>query len=463
MKRRLILFVLIIHFSLILADQYEDLYSNGKIAQLRNEIYSKPYFEESELPRAAYYESLVTSKNFDQTLQELIEGFPKMEYKDKVNFKLGVINFFKRKYSQAEFYFSKIEDSGLIPEYNYWLSRLYFMKQEHKQSSRYATMFIENCDKADHKYELSYYMLIENSISEGNYQKSIVLAEELLRSKTNGINKAYLHYRIGYSYEKIDNLTLAVDNYRISFVQDPYGQYASIIEERLYELKKSANGNIDIAFLYTKNYDTDNIEQLEGHETNPKSFSVVELVRTDTSSVLSKYFAGDYKDDSDQVNIIEDNQPAKIVVSQNISDDNIQFSENITNDSNNLTSHTLRDNHSSQNNRGREDVEQIEADVNRGLLDRPNNIQTEDYIYLMNKPVGKYFVQIGRFTKKEFAINRVKEIFHLQKTWNIIRDVRGNDVTYIIWSQPYDTASQAKRDIAYFKSKQVDCFLIINE
>jgi tetratricopeptide (TPR) repeat protein len=462
MKRLLITLVIIAQFSLIIADQYEDLYSKGQVAQLRQEIFSKPHFDQSELPRAAYYESLVTSKNFDQTLQELIEGFPEMEYKDQVNFKLGVINFFKRKYSQSEFYFSKIEDDSKIPEYYYWLSRLYFMKQEHKQSSKYASMFIEKCSIEDHKYELSYYMLIENSITQGNYQKGIVLAEELLRNKKDGINKAYLFYRIGYSYEKVDNINLAVENYRKSFIENPYGQYASIIEERLYELRKSVDNNLDISFLYTKNYASDDKSDLIAHESNMKIFNVNELVRSDTSSVLSKFFANNYQDAEEEVIEIEDYKaPAQKGNKSNEDSSILNKRDREVVKSTSLYSE-IGDN-KDQESRGRQEVILENVNDDGALLERPTNIQTEDYIYLMNKPLGKYFIQIGRFTKKEYAINRVKELFYLQKTWNIIRDVKGEDITYVIWSQPYDNANLAKQDIAYFKSKQVDCFLIAND
>ncbi len=481
MKKIFIVFLFIFHVTLVLADQYQELYNNGEIAQLRDDIYSKAYFEKSELPRAAYYESLVTSKDFDQTLQELIERFPEMEYKDQVNFKLAIINFFKRRYSQSEFYFSKIEKSSQIPEYHYWLSRLYFMKQEHKQSSSYASMFIEQCDKTDHKFELSYYMLIENSISQGNFQKAIVLAEELIRNKPEGINKAYLYYRIGYSYQKVDNLPLALENYRISFIEDPYGQYASIIEENLFELKKSVDSNLDIAFLYTKNYASDDVNNLEKSKTTTKSFNIVDLVRTDTSSVLSKFFANDYEVSPTDKIPLEPNNPEKF---NNTNLDNQQFNENNNREEvHDLPIQEVVVSHDAlnQETRGRREdlplsntpkdnindngsfIDRLNNIDNGTMIDRPNNIQTEDYIYLMNKPKGKYYIQIGRFSKKEYAINRVKELFYLDRNWNIIRDVQDNNISYVIWSQPYETATLAKRDIAYFKSKKVDCFLIANE
>ena len=186
------------------ANEYQQMFESGQVAQLKSNIYSQPYFEKDELPRAAYYEALVKDKDFEQSLQELIEGFPEIEYKDQINFKLGIINFFQRNYSQAEFYFNKVENTDSFIEYNYWLARLHYMKQEHKQSSRYATIFLEKCTKQDHKYELSFYMLIENSINEGKFQKAVVLAEELLQNKAEGLNKPYLFYRIGYCYERLE-------------------------------------------------------------------------------------------------------------------------------------------------------------------------------------------------------------------------------------------------------------------
>ena len=82
---------------------------------------------------------------------------------------------------------------------------------------------------------------------------------------------------------------------------------------------------------------------------------------------------------------------------------------------------------------------------------------------MMNKPVGKYFIQIGRFTEKESAVRRTKDLFYFNQTWNIFRDVRGGKTTYVIWSQPYDSSVEAKKDIALFKSKNIDCFLVSNE
>ncbi len=457
----------------LLAIEYQALYDNGDITELREEIYSKPYFDETELPRAAFYESLVTSKNFDQTLQELIEGFPEIEYKDQVNFKLGVINFFQRKYSQAEFYFAKIENTNNFNEYNYWLSRLYFMKQEHKQSSKYANMFLENCSKIDHKYELSYYMLIENSISENNFQKAVVLAEELLRNKPEGINKDFLYYRIGYSYERIDNINLAVANYKKSFEINPYGQYAAMTEERLFEMKKSIAQNIDISFLYTKNYNSELNKKPLAYKTEPKEFNVTELVRTDTTTILSKFFNNQ---SSNHNNLIPDEKlplgpqgnadeeiPGAEVAKNTLTSDKEVAEIPVKEEEARLNQNPISE--KQEENRAIEKVNpNQENQIDEGIfLPRPKNIETEGYVYLMNKPVGKYFIQIGRFSRKEFAVNRTKELFYLLHTWNIIRDVKNDQISYVIWSQPYDTAAQAKKDIAYFKSKSVDCFLVANE
>ncbi len=457
----------------LIAIEYEDLYNNGQVAELRSEIYSQPYFDENELPRAAYYESLVTSKNFDQTLQELIEGFPEIEYKDQVNFKLGVINFFQRKYSQAEFYFSKIDNIDNFNEYNYWLARLYYMKQEHKQSSKYANMFIDKCSKLDHKYELSFYMLIENSISEINFQKAVVLAEELLMKKPEGINKAYLYYRIGYSYERLDNIDLSVENYKKSFEIDPYGQYAALTEERLFELKKGVDRNIDISFLYTKNYESETNNKPVAYKTEPKQFSVTELVRTDTSTVLSKFFNSDYnnKKEDKQTQEIIHVKPQSDFIQENkdplyaSNPQNDQYPLSKNDDSIDIPNKNLSFIDKVQEERSIES-EKLQKPMNPDngtFLERPKNIETEGYIYLMNKPVGKYFVQIGRFSQKEYAVNRSKELFYLQQTWNIFRDVRGDNITYVIWSEAFETANEAKEKITYFKSKNVDCFLVSNE
>lgn len=464
MKRYLVLLILTLIALSLYSDEYEELYLNGKVNELRSEIYSRAYFDNNELPRAAYYESLVTSKNFDQTLQELIEGFPDMEYKDQVNFKLGVINFFKRQYSQAEFYFSKIEDGKQINEYNYWLARLYFMKQDSKESSEYASRFIENCDKKDHKFELSYYMLLENSITEGNYQKAVVLAEELLLSKKEGLNESYLYYRIGYSYEQVDNLSQALENYKKSFVKEPYGQYASIIEERLFELKKNIDKDLDISFLYTKNYPDDAGKEKLTFKTSPKTFNITEMVRTDTSTVLSKFFSTNYQAQNDeQLSLPDARGTFSPKQEMNDSINNNELVSNNINTSDDVNSVSEIDESKNESNREIIQAEQLKNEQKDPLLKRPQNIQTEDYIFLMNKPQGKYFIQIGRFTKKEYAVNRVKEIFYLQKTWNIVRDVKGDDITYVIWSQAYNDANQAKQDISFFKSKQVDCFLVVNE
>ena len=464
MKILIVIIIGLIQVANLSGIDYEELYGNGQVEELRDEIYSQPFFDESELPRAAFYESLVTSKNFDQTLEELIKGFPEMEFKDKVNFKLGIINFFQRKYSQAEFYYAKVENTDQFNEYNYWLARLYFMKQEHKQSSKYASMFIENCDLKDHKYELSFYMLIENSISQGNFQKGVVLAEELLMNKPQGINQAYLNYRMGYCYERIDNISLAVAKYKQSFELDPYSQYAAIIEERLYELKKNVNGNLDLAFLYTKNYPADTERTPKTYKTTPKSFNITEMVRTDTSTVLSKFF-NNYQNDAvrDDLSKKEINKHQDILLA-NKQTDILQEDIPQTHNNNQATiPETPYNPDKIRENRAIDATANKVNDQNGEMPGRPTNIQTEDYVYLMNKPVGKYFIQIGRFTKKEFAVNRVKELFHLQRTWNIFRDVNDNNITYVIWSQPYDNVNQAKEDITFFKSQQVDCFLISNE
>jgi len=451
------------------AIEYEELYTNGKVSELKQEIYSKPVFDKTELPRAAYYESLVTSKNFDKTLKELIEGFPEISFKDQINFKLGVINFFQRKYSQAEFYFAKVENTEHFYEYNYWLARLYFMKQDHKKSSSYANIFLKNCEKIDHKYELTFYMLIENSISENNFQKAVVLAEELLINKPEGINKEYLYYRIGYSYERLENIALAVANYKKSFEIDPYGQYAALTEERLFELKKGVNKNIDISFLYNKNYSNKSDKEIVTFKTKPKQFNVTELVRTDTSTVLSKYFNNQYDqkiDSSETETIIEqkinlDHNTSQQLLAENSNDDDyILDNKHLPNkNEENRSINQINDN--TENGTFLQRPENTES--NGSFLERPENIENESYIFLMNKPVGNYFIQIGRFSSKESAINRTKEIFFLQQTWNIFRDVNDNMVTYVIWTQPYENSTLAKKDIAYFKSKGIDCFLISNE
>lgn len=458
---------LIICISLLLivnltAIEYENLYNNGKVAELRTEIYSQPHFNEDELPRAAFYESLVTSKNFDQTLQELIEGFPEIEYKDQVNFKLGIVNFFQRQYSQAEFYFSKIDNTKDLNEYNYWLARLFFMKQEPKQSSHYAGVFLKNCPKIDHKYELSFYMLIENSIDENNFQKAVVLAEELLMKKPEGINRAFLYYRIGHSYERLENMTLALANYKKSFEEDPYGQYAATIEEKLFDLKQGNNKNLDISFLYAKNYNKNNNRRTVTYKTEPKEFNVAELVKTDTISVLNKFFNAQ----NDQVQ-----KPLETPAKSVINNPKQEPVPNKPTDTNLVAKTPVADTNLSsitppmekkQENRVIENKPAVQN--NDGvLLDRPKNVEVEGYIYSMNKPVGKFFIQIGRFSQKEFAVNRTKELFFLQQTWNIFRDAKGANVQFVVWSKAYDTALAAKKDIALLKSKNVDCFLIANE
>lgn len=458
----------------LIAIEYENLYENGQVAELRTEIYSKPFFDKSELPRAAYYESLVTSKNFDQTLQELIEGFPEIEYKDQVNFKLGVINFFQRQYSQAEFYFSKIDNTDNFNEYNYWLARLYYMKQEHKQSSRYASMFIEKCTKVEHKYELSFYMLIENSISENNFQKAVVLAEELLMKKPEGINKAYLYYRIGYSYERLANINLAVENYKKSFIEAPYGQYAALTEERLFELKKTSDKNIDISFLYTKNYTDNNKNKPIAYKTQAKNFNITEMVRTDTSTVLSKFFNNQYKEDETENpdEVLPLHPQSKFtpdartpLYASNTDVDKAESIENKRNASLDILGRKpIFDGRIQENKEIETESYNSQRNPDNGvLLKRPNNIENEGYIYLMNKPVGKYFIQLGRFSQREYAVNRTKELFYLDETWNVFRDVRGDNISYVIWSQAFETAAEAKEKINYFKSKNVDCFLVSND
>ena len=476
MKKILSLLIIILSGQMcnLFAIEYEELFNNGQVAELRSEIYSKPHFDEKELPRAAFYESLVTSKDFDQTLQELIEGFPEIEYKDQVNFKLGIINFFQRKYSQAEFYFAKVENSDQFNEYNYWLARLYFMKQEHKQSTSYAGKFLKSCGKIDHKYELSYYMLIENSISENNFQKAVVMAEELLLNKPEGINKAYLFYRIGYSYERLENVNLAVANYKNSFEINPYGQYAALTEERLFEIRKSIDRNIDISFLYTKNYPSEINQKPIAYKTEPKEFNVTDLVRTDTSTVLSKFFNNQYVEkDSLQSQVEPLNEPNNRIVQNDtepLIDNNNLAKENVVSElrederfdilRNNLR---MNDRERIRENRVIEPATSHNDSQDGTFIERPNNIETEGYIYLMNKPVGKYFIQLGRFSSKEFAVNRTKELFYLQQTWNVFRDVRGSTITYVIWSKPYETAAKAKDDIAKFKSQNIDCFLVSND
>lgn len=475
MKRILSLLIIILlgQFFNLSAIEYEDLYRNGQVAELREEIYSKSHFDETELPRAAFYESLVTSKYFDQTLQELIEGFPEIEYKDQVNFKLGIINFFQRNYSQSEFYFAKVENTQQFNEYNYWLARLYYMKQEFKQSTSYAGMFLKECNILDHKYELSYYMLIENSISENNFQKAVVMAEELLINKPEGINKAYLFYRIGYSYERLENINLAVANYKSSFEVNPYGQYAALTEERLFEIKKSVDGNIDTSFLYTKSYTSDMNKKPVAYKTDTKEFNVTELVRTDTSTVLSKFFNNQYvENDSTQATITVDIKEENNIVQNNTEE---LFSSNTHSDPEDLPNNSSLDNNRNniadnipfedrrRENRGITTTTSPDNPDNGVFLERPKNFETEGYIYLMNKPAGSYFIQMGRFSSKEYAINRTKELFHLQQTWNIIRDVAGSNITYVIWSKVYETASAAKEDIVKFKSKNIDCFLVTND
>lgn len=454
-----------------LAADYQQMYEKGQVAELKSDIYSKPYFEQDELPRAAYYEALVKDKDFDKSLQELIEGFPEIEYKDQINFKLGVINFFQRNYSQAEFYFNKVENTSQFNEYNYWLSRLHYMKQEHNQSSRYATMFLENCTVQDHKYELSFYMLIENSISENNFQKAVVLAEELLQNKNDGLNKPYLYYRIGYSYERLNNLSLSVENYKQCFELDPYGQYAAMTEERLFELKKTTHGNFDTSFLYTRKYDKQEKSNLKTYKTDAKTITVTDRVQSDTITVLSKYFnSGDSNSsyDKSQESYLEAHwlaqqaaEQARLAANPQSSSGSAQSHLDIltSNQENRVIvtdqDHNLAKNVPSQGNR----------DPQSGDLfpDRPTNREAQNYIYMMNKPVGKYFIQIGRFTEKESAVRRTKDLFYFNQTWNIFRDVRGGKTTYVIWSQPYDSSVEAKKDIALFKSKNIDCFLVSNE
>lgn len=456
----------------LIAIEYEDLYANGNVTELREEIYAKPQFESNELPRAAFYESLITSKNFDLTLQELIEGFPEIEYKDQVNFKLGVINFFQRKYSQAEFYLSKIDNIDTFNEYNYWLARLYYMKQEQKQSSEYANIFLKNCEKMDHKYELSFYMLIENSVSQMNFQKAVVLAEELLMKKPEGINKAYLYNRIGYSYERLDNVHLAVENYKKSFEENPYGQYATLTEERLFEIKKNVDRNIDISFLYTKNYDSDVKNKPIAYKTSPKNFNVTELVSSDTTSVLSKYFDNQYiEEDTEHLPTTIDTENIESN-SRHGNNDHVYVSKNETDTNDHdivipinpggLPSRTIVNER--ENRIIESDIIQMSDNTDNGvLLERPKNIETDGYVYLENKPVGKYYIQIARFSNLEFAVNRTKELFYLQQRWNIFKDLRGGNVTYVIWSKDYDSAAKAKEDIALFKSKNIDCFLVSND
>jgi hypothetical protein len=123
----------------------------------------------------------------------------------------------------------------------------------------------------------------------------------------------------------------------------------------------------------------------------------------------------------------------------------------------------IEDRERNRENRGIVPANSYNGSDNGTFLERPKNIKTEGYIYLMNKPVGKYFIQLGRFSTKEYAVNRTKELFYLQQTWNVFRDVRGGTITYVIWSKPYETAAEAKDDIVKFKSKDIDCFLVSND
>lgn len=405
-------------------------------------------------------------KDFEQSLQELIEGFPEIEYKDQINFKLGIINFFQRNYSQAEFYFNKVENTDSFIEYNYWLARLHYMKQEHKQSSRYATIFLEKCTKQDHKYELSFYMLIENSINEGKFQKAVVLAEELLQNKAEGLNKPYLFYRIGYCYERLDNIALSVNNYKQCFEIDPYGQYAALTEERLLELKKTTKGNFDTSFLYTKKYDKQEKNNLVTYKTEAKTFTITNRVQTDTITVLDKYFKN--QNSSSSHNVSEENYLEAHHATQATEQTKLASNQDITSNQGQSELAFPDDNRSipsfEDNSAGKVKPQGVIPGMNDGeLLARPTNTETQGYAFMMNKPVGKYFIQIGRFSSKESAVQRTKDLFYFDQTWNIFRDTRGNDITYVIWSKPYDSAIAAKADIDFFKSKSVDCFLISNE
>ncbi len=471
MNRKVVSFILAVCLSSIslFSIEYEEYFNNGKINELRKKIYTKPRLSEDELPRAAYYESLISNKNFEAAMTELIEYFPQIEYRDKIHFKLGVINFFKRNYSKAELYFLKIENKEKVYEYNYWMARLYFMKQEFSKSEKYANKFLKESDKKDHKYDLSYYMLIEGNVQQAKYKEAIVHIEQLLKNDKEGLNKAYLYYNLGLSYERSGEIKKAVSNYKKSFMIDQYSQYAALAEEHVFEIRKYSKENIDYSWLYAKqNRDEIKDSSVKKYTTSAKDFDLTNIVRTDTLSILNSYIS-ESNTEGNVGSIVQEIQPIDTdtlaVNEQALYDpEDGEFLDRLTPVEDNkpeLDIDIFNEDNSSKN-----EGTEVDSNNDKGeLLDRPINVEPNNYIVMMNKPVGKYFIQVGRFSNQERAIDYAKNLYVYQIMWNVVRDINESTgkTTYVVWGGPYSQAKEAKDNIDNLKNDGVECFLKKND
>ena len=489
MKKRAfsLIVVSLLLLSTVWAIDYEEYYKNGDVKELRNEFYNSGVISKEEIPRAAYYESLVTSQEFESALTELIEGFPKNSYQDKIYFKLGIINFFKRNYSQSEYYFTNIKKSKKISQYNYWLGRLYFMKQDFAKSSKYASKYIKKNSIDDYKVELSYYMLIENSISQQDYTKAIIVSERVLELKGEETNLSYLNWKRGYCYERLENLEKALEYYYAVIGHDPYSQYSALAEERLLELKKIYGAKVDVSILYAKKHEGEiDSNRVKKISSQAKEIDFTKQVRNDTITILGRFIANEEQ-------IAEKNRLEKIAINQarldslknralapvdtletvsiNILEDDGKLVDRLTPEPEEKIIVVVEDEGDGRFvDRLTPEPEPkrpvVVVDETQGkFVDRLTPNASEGYVYLNNKPVGGYYIQVGRFGSKESAISKARMLYDYDINWNVVRDISSNTqkVSYIVWGGMFDKSDVAVTQINLLKKNGVDCFLIRNE
>lgn len=443
MKKLIITILLIIFTYCIVSEELASLYDSGNVLALKEKIYEKDSLLVEQIPRAAYYESLVTDIGFEEELKKIIDKFPDIEYADKINLKLAIINFYKRNYSQSEFYFDKISEKDAISDYYYWMARLYFMKMEYNRSSEAVKNYLSRCDKNNHKYELSYYMLIENNIRKGDYQKAIVIVTELINNKKENLKLSFLYYTIGKSYEHLDKIKDAVDYYKKSFLSEPYGQYASLSEERILELKKVEDKSIDISFLYQKDSDNSLKNDLI-KTTERRSFNLCEKIRTDTITVFEKYLV---REKRDSVKLVDTMKPIYEKLKNKAKEAELPLTDSLI---------------VSRIERTPVKVDTEKADSNEvKLIERPTNIQTELYVELEQMPSTGYFIQIGRYSTRERARRSVEELFPVDDaSWLIIKNQKNGKETFLVWCGAFDDEVKARRMIVVLRRRGMDCFLI---
>jgi len=198
-------------------------------------------FDKAKTEKDGNAMEILYKKIYDEDHDTLIGQLSLME--------LAKYNFFKREYKDAVSFLKKIHDQEISGK-QYWLAKTYFKMGKYQLSIVSNQIFIaESNDNV--QSENAFFLIAEAYLQQKMYKRAFNTLESLRTSKYIKNSIPLLHYKMGICKEKQGKFEQALMFYKKLKQDFPYHQYCYLAEDRIYNLKKNDNVEIDLSEINT--------------------------------------------------------------------------------------------------------------------------------------------------------------------------------------------------------------------